>query len=274
MEIIELPIKGNFLEIPDRCETDRLETEMVGDNHTHTPAQTIESGVEMEGDNEPVNMKRGQNETEKDNVIEKWRKREGIKRNLRELSRKSYEECEDDCDELDQSKKYKHGINCLLAALNHDGSRPLRKTELQPISGLAVSGGTVPSATNRAGAGIQGGEKAKGGSSNAQSVRNHRRGNNPTKYLWKTLILVLYLLGSVLGGESRIERGQAIIPIGVVIIQDLEQGYQNKHWRTRVMMNPETYLFSTPSLFRNQPDGKTDMEIKGCYRVSGAKEEG
>ena len=183
MEIIELPIKGNFLEIPDRCETDRLETEMVGDNHTQTPAQTIESGVEMEGDNEPVNMKRGQNKTEKDNVIEKWRKREGIKRNLRELSRKSYEECEDDCDELDQSKKYKHGINCLLAALNHDVIRPLRKTELQPISELAVSGGTVPSATNRAGARIQGGEKAKGESGNAQSVRNHRRGNNPTKYL-------------------------------------------------------------------------------------------
>ena len=182
MEIIELPIKGNFLEIPDRCETDRLETEMVGDNPTHTPAQTIESGVEMEGDNEPVNMKRGQNETEKDNVIEKWGKREGIKRNLRDLSRKSYEECEDDCDEFDQSKKYKHGINCLLAALNHDVIRPLRKTELQPISELAVSGGTVPSATNRAGTGIQGGEKAKGGSCNAQSVRNHRRGN-PTKYL-------------------------------------------------------------------------------------------
>ena len=129
-----------------------------------------------------MNMKRGQNETEKDNVIEKWRKREGIKRNWRDLSRKSYEECEDDCDEFDQSKKYKHWINCLLAALNHDVIRPLRKTKLQPISELAVSGGTVPSATNRAGTGIQGGEKAKGGSCNAQSVRNHWRGN-PTKYL-------------------------------------------------------------------------------------------
>ena len=58
-------------------------------------------------------MKRLQNETEKDNVGGKWRRREGIKRNLRELPRKSYEECEDDCDELDQSKKYKSGINYL-----------------------------------------------------------------------------------------------------------------------------------------------------------------
>ena len=71
MEIMELPIKENFLEIPNSCETDRLETEMVVDNHTHTPAQTIKSGVKMEGDNEPRNMKRGQNETEKDYVIEK-----------------------------------------------------------------------------------------------------------------------------------------------------------------------------------------------------------
>ena len=122
----------------------------------------------MEGDNEPVNMKRGQNETEKDNKGWKWRKREGIKRNLRDLPRKSYAECEDDCDEFDQSKKSKHGLNCLLAALNHDVIRPLRKTELQPISEqglgscagvqrppgrerkppiseLAVSGSTVPS---------------------------------------------------------------------------------------------------------------------------------
>ena len=133
-----------------------------------------------------------------------------------------------------------------MAALNHDVIRPLRKTELQPISELAVSGGTVPSssdpsaiqvrtemltgsidsrdrlysvnkysaeqinesATLRAVARIQGGEKAKGESGNAQFVRNHRRGNNPTKYLWKTLILVLWLLGSALGGESRLEMGQ------------------------------------------------------------------
>ena len=120
----------------------------------------------MEENNEPVNMKRGQNET--DNKGWKWRKREGIKRNLRDLPRQSYAECEDDCDEFDQSKKSKHGLNCLLAALNHDVIRPLRKTELQPISEqglgscageqrppgrerkppiseLAVSGDTVPS---------------------------------------------------------------------------------------------------------------------------------
>ena len=88
----------------------------------------------MKGDNEPVAMKRLQNETEKDNVGGKWRKREGIKRNLRDLPRKSYEECKDDCDELDQSKKYKSGINYVLAALNHDVIRLLKEAELQPIS--------------------------------------------------------------------------------------------------------------------------------------------
>ena len=79
-------------------------------------------------------MKRLQNETEKDNVGGKWRRREGIKRNLRELPRKSYEECEDDCDELDQSKKYKSGINYVLVALICDVIRPLEEAELQPIS--------------------------------------------------------------------------------------------------------------------------------------------
>ena len=141
MEIIDLPIKENFLEIPDRCETDRMEAEVIGD--PPTPAPNPESIVEMEGDNELVNMKRVQNKTEKDNVGGKWRKREGIKRNLRDLPRKSYEECEDDCDEFDQSKKSKPGINCILAALNHDIIGPLRETELQPISkqGLASRAG-------------------------------------------------------------------------------------------------------------------------------------
>ena len=252
--------------------------------------------MEREGDNEPVNLKRGQNEAEMNNQGWKWRKREGIKRNLRDLPRQSYAECEDDCDEFDQSKKPKHGINCLLAALNQNVIRPLRKIDLQPISkqglgscvgeqgppgretkppigGLAVSDGTVPSATNRAGDGIQGGEKTNGGSSKARSVRSSWRGNNPTKYLWKTLILVLYLLGSALGGVSRIEREQAIIPMGEAMKQDQEH-YHNEYWRMSVMMQPEIYLFSTPSIFRNQPDGNTDRDMKGCYRIRVSWEEG
>ena len=99
-----------------------------------------------------------------------YKRQEGIKRNLRDLPRQSYAECEDDCDEFDQSKKPKHGLNFLLAALNQDVIQPLRKIELQPISEqglgscvgeqrpprreikppiseLAVSDGTVPNST-------------------------------------------------------------------------------------------------------------------------------
>ena len=47
METIELPIKGNFLEIPDRWETDRMETEIIGDTPTPTPSQNIENRMEM-----------------------------------------------------------------------------------------------------------------------------------------------------------------------------------------------------------------------------------
>ena len=84
------------------------------------------------------------------------------------MPRQSYAECDNDCDEFDQSKKSKHRLNCLLAALNQDVIWPLRKIELQPISEqvlgscageqwpprreikppiseLAVSDGTVPS---------------------------------------------------------------------------------------------------------------------------------
>ena len=170
MDIMELPIKANSLEITDSCDTDGLEIEMGEDNPTPPPPLNIETGVEMEGDNGSVNVKRGQKEAEMNNRGWKLRKREGIKRNLRDLPRQSYAEFEDDCDEFDQSKKSKHGLNCLLAALNQDVTRPLRKTDLQPISEqslgscvgeqeppgreikppiseLAVSDGTVPDST-------------------------------------------------------------------------------------------------------------------------------
>ena len=77
------PIKENLLEIPDRCETDRMETEAPGDPPTPEILPHPENIVNMKGNNEPIAMKRLQNETEKDNVGGKWRRREGIKRNLR-----------------------------------------------------------------------------------------------------------------------------------------------------------------------------------------------
>ena len=48
----------------------------------------------------------------------KWRNREGIKRSQRTNQRISYEECEDDIDEFNQSKHGKYGVNCLLGQCN------------------------------------------------------------------------------------------------------------------------------------------------------------
>ena len=87
--------------------------------------------------------KRGMSECGEGPGNGKLRRREGIKRNLREITPTSYEEYEDSWDLEDQSKKCKRAANCLLASCDcRDGSEPIgnEKGEL-PVHTL--SGGVA-----------------------------------------------------------------------------------------------------------------------------------
>ena len=59
-------------------------------------------------------VKRGQTELEKNLHHDKWRKREGIKRGLRDIPRVPYEENVASWDQEIQAKKCKGSINCIL----------------------------------------------------------------------------------------------------------------------------------------------------------------
>ena len=59
-------------------------------------------------------VKRGQTKLEKNLHHDKWRKREGIKRGLRDIPRVQYEEYEASWDQEIQAKKCKGSINCNL----------------------------------------------------------------------------------------------------------------------------------------------------------------
>ena len=59
-------------------------------------------------------VKRGQTELEKNLHHDKWRKREGIKRGLRDIPHVPYEEYEASWDQEIQAKKCKGSINCIL----------------------------------------------------------------------------------------------------------------------------------------------------------------
>ena len=59
-------------------------------------------------------VKRGQTEPEKNSHHDKWRKREWIKRGLRDIPCVQYEEYEASCDQEIQAKKCKGSINCML----------------------------------------------------------------------------------------------------------------------------------------------------------------
>ena len=57
-------------------------------------------------------VKRGQTELEKNLHHDKWRKREGIKRGLRDIPQVQYEGYETSWDQEIQAKKCKGSINC------------------------------------------------------------------------------------------------------------------------------------------------------------------
>ena len=73
----------------------------------------------------------------------KLRRREGIKRNLRDVTPMSYEEYEDSWDLEDQSKKCKRAAICLLASCEcRDGGEPIREEQGElPVH--ALSGGVA-----------------------------------------------------------------------------------------------------------------------------------
>ena len=92
----------------------------------------------MKGDNEQEVVKRQQHEDSKEGFNGKWRRREWIKKNLQDIPRQSNEECENDHEELNQSKKCKRGINSLLKGCSHDVGKLPEERENQPISEPAL----------------------------------------------------------------------------------------------------------------------------------------
>ena len=91
--------------------------------------------------------KRGKPEYEERSSNGKLRRREGIKRSLRDITPVSYEEYEESWDLEDQSKKCKRAVNCLLASCDCRGeSGPIREEEGNlpvdlPESGETETGG-------------------------------------------------------------------------------------------------------------------------------------
>ena len=77
------------------------------------PTLTHENEIDMQEGN--TGVKRGQPECVENPCNGKLRRREGIKRSLRDIAPVSYEEYDTSWDLEDQSKRCKRAVNCLLA---------------------------------------------------------------------------------------------------------------------------------------------------------------
>ena len=82
-------------------------------NSNPTPSPIPDTNVEMGRENVQGSVKRFQDSEGKYENDGKWRRREGIKRCLRDIPRKLYEECEDNLDERVEQKRCKMELNCL-----------------------------------------------------------------------------------------------------------------------------------------------------------------
>ena len=142
------------------------------------------------------------------------------------------------------------------ARLHRVGRYSAEKTNERAVSGAADR--------------IHGGGNIHRAVCSVQSRRNKRReNNNHPGYIWKTLIFILWLLGSAMGGDTlRVWKGQALIQTARFITPDPDPWSHNKPWRTNGKLNLEMRLFSLQPLSQDQNDAKTDMEITGWSRVS------
>ena len=143
-------IKRNWRDRPDvsyeELENDLDELDKPKRCLITNPAAKLEERELMRTENQPDVLKRQapvmQSET-------KWRHREGIKRNRRDMPEVSYEELEDDLDELDEPKRCRQSINCISKPCSCTaGTQPIEKQQklnLQP-------NGTVHPAEHRRGA--------------------------------------------------------------------------------------------------------------------------
>ena len=82
---------------------------------TETQENVIEENV-IDMQEKGAGVKRGQSEHAENLVNGKLRRREGIKRGLRDIDRVSYEEYDNSWDLEDQSKRCKRAVNCLLVS--------------------------------------------------------------------------------------------------------------------------------------------------------------
>ena len=91
--------------------------------------ETQENEIDMKEEG-GTGEKRGKPECEERSSKGKLRRREGIKRSLRDIAPVSYEEYEESWDLEDQSKKCRRAVNCLLASCDCRGEEePIREEE-------------------------------------------------------------------------------------------------------------------------------------------------
>ena len=111
--LIQNPIIGPWKYETERGAEYQPHTRLENQEEPTTPTPTQENEIEMQEGG--VGVKRGQSESRENHSNGKLRRREGIKRGLRDILPVSYEEYDTSWDYEDQSKRCKRSVNCLLA---------------------------------------------------------------------------------------------------------------------------------------------------------------
>ena len=133
-------------------------------------------------------VKRGQSECVDSRVSGKLRRREGIKRELRDITPVNYEEYDPSWDLEDQSKKCKMAVNCLLAGcgckVEAASNEPIRRERGEDTSAAESSRSPTPPVHVITGAAVTQGKQAgtRGTAVTVPPVSVPGSSNNPSKY--------------------------------------------------------------------------------------------
>ena len=154
-------------------------------------------------------VKRGQTELEKNLHHDKWRKREGIKRGLRDITCVPYEEYEDSWDQEIQAKKCKGSINCILDrcdCMKRSTENLVGTVRMSPLTPAMrdQQAGVIPALPVQPGhastAVVQSNPTSPAIS---QSTRNNRRRNRSwSSSLFRTGLMLLFIFLSITATES------------------------------------------------------------------------
>ena len=204
----EVEMQGGDEKKAEHQSTIRLENQ----ESPTTPTLSLKNEIDMQEGG--AGVKRGQSEHMEKHGKGKFRRREGIKRGLRDIIPVSYEEYDSSWDQQYQSKKCKKSLNCLLASCRCKRTavpaEPIREKSEDDVTTAGYTGSCTISLFSITPTGLSAGTTAASSTHTPVSVSQlHRKPrsiqSSGSRKIFKTMLTLMLLLASIMKVEGNLD---------------------------------------------------------------------